>query len=72
LTTAGFKVGSTGNAATYDYTKTIIKTKSTVEAAYITSLSTALGKTYLVDSAQTLASTSADTVQVVIGSSKAQ
>lgn len=71
LTTAGFKVGTTANAATYDYTKTIIKAKSTVEAAYITALSTALGKTYVVDTAQTLATTSADTVQIVIGSSKA-
>lgn len=72
LTTAGFTVGSTGNAATFDYTKTIIKAKSTVDPSYITALSAALGKTYLVDTAQTLASSSADTVQVIIGSSKAQ
>lgn len=71
ITTAGFKVGSAGNAATYDYTKTIIKAKSTVEAPFISALSAALGKTYVIDAAQTLASTSADTVQVVIGSSKA-
>lgn len=72
LTTNGFKVGSTGNAAAYDYTKTIIKAKSTVDSAYTSALSTALGKTYVVDTVQTLASSSADTVQVVIGSSKAQ
>jgi hypothetical protein len=72
LTTAGFKVGSTANAATYDYTKTIIKAKSTVEAPFISALSSALGKNYSVDTSQTLASTSADTVQVVVGSSKAQ
>jgi hypothetical protein len=72
LTTAGFKVGSAGNAATYDYTKTIIKAKSTVDTAYLTALSAALGKSYLVDTTQTLATTSADTVQVVIGSSAAQ
>jgi cytoskeletal protein RodZ len=71
LTGAGFQVGPTGNAATYDYTKTIIKAKSTVGVAYLTALSTALGKSYLVDTTQTLASSSADTVQVVIGSSKA-
>ncbi len=72
LTTAGFKVGSTANAATYDYTKTIIKAQSTVDAAFIAALSSALGKTYVVDSPQTLASSSADTIQVVIGSSKTQ
>jgi len=72
LMTAGFKVGSAGNAATYDYTKSIIKVKSTVDATFVSALSTALGKTYSVDTPQTLASTSADTVQVVIGSSKAQ
>jgi len=72
LTTAGFKVSSTGNAATYDYTKTIIKAKSTVESSFVTALSAALRKTYLVDSPQTLANTSSDNVQVVIGSSKAQ
>jgi hypothetical protein len=72
LTTAGYTVGSTANAATYDYTKTIIKAKSTVDASFISSLSTALGKSYIVDVPQTLATSSADTVQVVIGSSKAQ
>lgn len=72
LTTAGFKTGTTANAATYDYTKTIIKAKSTVEAAFVTALSTALGKTYVVDTAQTLSTSSADTVQVIIGSSKAK
>ena len=71
LTTAGFEVGTTGNAATYDYTKTIIKAKSSVDAGYISALSAALGKTYVVDTTQTLSDTSADTVQVIIGSSKA-
>ncbi|HUC94702.1 MAG TPA: LytR C-terminal domain-containing protein [Candidatus Saccharimonadales bacterium] len=72
LTTAGFNVGSTSNAATYDYTKTLIKAKSTIEPAFVSALSAALGKTYVVDTPQTLASSSADTVQVVIGSSKAR
>lgn len=72
LTTDGFKTGATANAATYDYTKTIIKAKSTVEATFVTALSEALGKTYVVDTAQTLSSSSADAVQVIIGSSKAQ
>ncbi len=71
LTAAGFRVGTTANAATYDYTKTIIKAKSTVDTAYVDALSAALAKTYVVDTVQTLASTSADTIQIVIGSSKA-
>jgi hypothetical protein len=72
LTTAGFKVGTTGNASTYDFTKTIIKAKITVDTSFVSALSAALGKTYLVDTTQTLATSSADNVQVVIGSSKAQ
>lgn len=71
LTGAGFKVGSTANAATYDYTKTIIKAKNTVEVSFITALSNALGKTYVVDTLQNLASSSADSVQVIVGTSKA-
>jgi hypothetical protein len=72
LTDEGFKVGTTANAATYDYTKTIIKAKSTVEEAFVTALSKALGKNYSVDTTQTLSSTASDSVQVVIGSSKSQ
>jgi len=72
LTTAGFKIGSTANAASYDYTKTIIKAKSTVDGSFVSALSTALGKSYVVDNPLSLASSSADTIQVVIGSSKAQ
>ena len=70
LTSAGFKVGTTVNAATYDYTKTIIKAKSTVDSAFVSALSSALGKTYSVDIPQTLATSSTDDVQVVIGSTK--
>jgi len=71
LTTAGFKVGSTANAATYDYTKTIIKAKSTVDAAFISELSNTLAKNYIIDTPLTLAASSGANVQVVVGSSKA-
>lgn len=71
LTTAGFKVGTTSNAATFDYKKTIIKAQSSVDSAYITQLSSTLAKTYQVDSPQTLSSSSSDMVQVIVGSSKA-
>lgn len=72
LTIAGFKVGTTGNAATYDFTKTVIKTKKSVEADYITKLTAALGKTYVVDTTViTLADSSKDSVIVIVGTSKA-
>jgi hypothetical protein len=70
LTSAGFKVGTATNAATYDYTKTIIKAKSTVDSTFVSALSSALGKTYSVDTPQTLASSSTDDIQIVIGSTK--
>ena len=72
LTDGGFKIGTTANAATYDYTKTIIKAKSTVETEFVTALSKALGKSYSVDTTQTLSSTSTDSIQVIVGSSKAE
>lgn len=70
LTAAEFKVGTTGNASTYDYTKTVVKAKSTVDATFVTKLIETLGKTYVVDKAQTLSDSSKDDVQVVVGTSK--
>jgi hypothetical protein len=72
LTDEGFKVGTTGNASTYDYTKTIIKAKESVEPAFISALTEALSKTYVVGDEQTLPDTSTDSVQVIVGSSKAE
>jgi hypothetical protein len=71
LTDAGFEVGTTANAANYDYTKTIVKAKSDVEKAYTDKLSETLSATYEVDTLQTLATSSATDVQVVVGSTKA-
>jgi len=72
LETAGFTVTSTGNAATYDYTKTIIKAKSTVDAATLKKVKDALFETYLVGENQTLTASSATDIQVIVGTSKAQ
>ena len=72
LTKAGFKVSSTGNAATYDFTDTIIETKSDVPQAFIDKLTTTLSGIYKVGTNKTLPSTSTDEVVVIIGSSKAQ
>lgn len=71
LEDAGFTVVSTGNAATYDYTKTIIKAKSSIDASVITKLKETLSKNYSVGDSQTLSSTSITDIQVVVGSSKA-
>jgi len=72
LTTAGFTVSATGNAASYDFTKTVIKAKVDVPATVISKLSAALSKSYVLDTNQTLATSSADEIQVIVGSTKAQ
>jgi hypothetical protein len=72
LTKAGFKVSATGNADNYDYTDTIIKTKSDVPAEFVTKLTSSLSSVYSVGKAQTLPSSSTDEVVVIIGSSKAE
>jgi ribosomal protein L24 len=72
LTNAGFSVSKTGNAATYDYTKTIIKAQASVDPSFIIALSNILSKKYVVDTPQPLSSSSADMVEVIIGSTKAQ
>jgi hypothetical protein len=72
LTDAGFNVVSTGNAATYDYTKTIIKAKSTVDASVIQKIKDALSKNYILGDSQTLSATSTTDIQVVVGSTKAE
>lgn len=72
LTGAGFKVSAAGNASSYDYTKTVIKVKADVPAEFVTKLSEALSKSYVVDAKQALATSSADSVQVIVGSTKAK
>lgn len=72
LESAGFTVVSTGNAATYDYTKTIIKAKSSIDASVITKLKETLSKNYSVGDSQTLSSSSTTDIQIVVGSSKTE
>jgi hypothetical protein len=72
LVTAGFKVGSTANADTEDYTKTQIKVKKNVNEAYIKKLKAELEKSYKVqESSQALTSGDSDVV-VTIGSETAK
>lgn len=70
LTTAGFKVSKTGNAESYDFTKTAIKAKADVPEVFITKLTETLSKNYVMDTKQSLATSSADSVQVIVGSIK--
>jgi hypothetical protein len=72
LVTAGFTVSGTGNAESYDFTKTVIKAKADVPEAFLTQLSTALSKSYVVDTNQSLATSSSNMVEVVVGSTKAE
>lgn len=72
LETAGFTVASTGNAATYDYTDTIIKAKATVDKSVIDIIKTTLSKSYSVGNNETLSSSATTDIQVVVGSSKAE
>jgi hypothetical protein len=72
LETAGFKVSGTGNATSYDFTKTVIKTKADVPEEFLTKLSEALSKNYVLDTNQSLATSSANEVEVIVGSTKAK
>ena len=72
LEDAGFTVVSTGNAATYDYTDTIIKAKSTIDKTVIAKITEALSDTYSVGDSETLSSSATTDIQVVVGSSKAK
>lgn len=72
LESAGFIVASTGNAATYDYTKTIIKTKSEVGDSVIKKLEDSLFEVYEIGEKQVLPSSATADIQITIGSSKAR
>lgn len=72
LTKAGFKVSGTSNAATYDYTNTIIEVKSDVPQAFTDQLTKALSGAYTLGTNVTLKDSSTDEVIVIVGSSKAQ
>ena len=72
LESAGFSVDNTGNADNYNYTDTIIETKSDVPGAFITQLTTALSGVYKVGTPTSLPDSSTDEVVVIIGSSKSQ
>ncbi len=73
LTTAGFKVTSSGNADKSDFTKTEIAAKKSVDPAYLTKLEDELKKSYDVDtSVATSPEASPADVTVTLGSNSAK
>lgn len=72
LTNAGFKVASTANAKTYDYTKTVIQAKKSVEEAYLSQLRDSLSKTYVLGDSQTLSDKEKADVVIIVGKTKPQ
>lgn len=73
LTTDGYSVSSTGNAANSNFTTTEIAAKKSVDSAYITKLEQDLGKTYVVNTTiQTLSDTNTTDVTVTLGSQTAK
>jgi hypothetical protein len=68
LTSAGFKVDSTGNADNSDYTKTQISASKSVNQTYVTKLEETLKQWYTVEVVQPSSSQTSDVV-VTIGSS---
>jgi len=67
---AGFTVLSTGNASTYDFTKTQISIKTGVDQEFITSLIKTLEKNYQLEDTKT-SSSQANDVTLTVGSLKA-
>lgn len=70
LVSAGFTVGSIGNASSHDATETVIAAKSSVDQAYLNKLTQVLQNTYVVSQqTTTLLDTANADVVVTIGSS---
>ncbi len=70
LTDAGFKVGNVGNAKTFDFKKTVVQAKDSVDADYLKALTDTLSKSYSLDVTQKLATSSASDVNIIVGSTK--
>ncbi len=71
LTDEGFKVGTVGNASSFDHDETIIQAKSTVEQALIDALTKSLSAKYKMGTSTKLTTGSNDII-VIIGSEKSE
>ncbi len=70
IETAGFSVLSTGNALTYDYTKTEITVKTGIDRDFIIALEKTLKKDYQLEATKTVSSQTND-ITVIVGNLKA-
>ena len=66
---AGFSVLSTGNAATYDYTKTQIIIKTGIDPNFVSTLAATLKKNYQLEDTKTISSQTND-ITIIVGSLK--
>jgi hypothetical protein len=65
---AGFKVGNTGNAESFDFTDTVIQVKTSVSPSVLDKVKEALTSTYSVESGEKLDSDSDYDIVITIGS----
>ena len=70
IESAGFTVLSTGNAATYDYTKTKITIKTGIDPDFVSTLATTLKKSYQLENTKTVSSQTND-ITIIVGNLKA-
>ena len=67
---AGFSALSTGNATTYDYTKTQITIKTGIDPDFVSTLAATLKKNYQLEDTKTVSSQTND-ITIIVGSLKA-
>ncbi len=70
IESAGFTVLSTGNAATYDYTKTQITIKTGIDPDFVSTLAATLKKSYQLENTKTVSSQTND-ITIIVGNLKA-
>jgi|GEM_PF-971925 len=68
LENAGFKVGNTGNAASYNFTNTVVQVKDTVPADVIATIKKTLSSEYSVEVGKALVTSSPYDIIVTVGS----
>ena len=67
LEKAGFKVASTGNAANYNFKKTVVQVKQTVGKLALTSLKDSLKDAYSLEDGEALDSKAVYDIVITVG-----
>ena len=68
LEEAGFKVGSTGNAKTFDFKKTLVAAKKSISSKTVDLVVGALGKSYKVELSEALKESDSYDITITVGS----